>query len=135
MSLRAIDANILLRFVTADHPEMSPRCRLLFQRVQDGVQEVFLAEAALCDVVWTLRSFYRWPVEKICSFVGDLLAMEGVRMQRKALMWSALNTFRQEQIDFSDALIAAEMSAAQIDEIYSYDRDFDQIAEISRLEP
>ena len=135
MSLRAIDANIVLRFVTADHPEMSPRCRALFQRVQDGGEEVYLAEAALCDVVWTLRSFYRWPAEKICSLVGDLLAMEGVRMQRKILMWSALSTFRQEQIDFSDALIAAEMSMAQIDEIYSYDRDFDQIAEISRFEP
>ena len=111
MSLKAIDANIILRFVTADHPQMSPRCRELFTRVQDSEETVFLPEAALSDVVWTLRSFYKWPVERICQFVGDLLAQDGVQMARKGLVWTALSLFAEENIDFSDALIAAEMQA------------------------
>lgn len=135
MDLRAIDANIILRFVTADHPEMSPRCRSLFERVQSGAEAVFLPEAALNDVVWTLRSFYRWPKDKICSFVGDLLSLDGVRMQRQELMLDALSIFEEVNVDFSDAVIAAEMAAANLKEIYSCDRDFDRIAEISRFEP
>lgn len=135
MSLRAIDANVILRFITADHPEMSPRCRDLFARIQNGQEAIFLPEAALSDVVWTLSSFYRWPVDQICHFVGDLLSQDGVRMSRKALMWEALSLFSEGQVDFSDALITAEIRDASLMEIYSYDRDFDRIEGLTRAEP
>ncbi|MCB1037047.1 MAG: PIN domain-containing protein [Acidobacteria bacterium] len=135
MSPRAIDANILLRFVTADHPQMSPRCRDLLERVQSGEETVLLPEAALCDVVWTLRSFYDWPAERVGPFVGSLLALDGLRMSRKELLWEALTLFVDERIDFSDALIAAETAAHGVTEIYSYDRDFDRVEGLTRIEP
>ena len=135
MSRKAVDANILLRFVTADHPEMSPRCRLLFERLQNGEEEVVLPEAALADAVWTLRSHYRWPLPEICAFLGDLLAIEGLHMARKEMVWNALDFFQEGKIDFSDALIAAEMASLGLGEVYSYDRDFDQVAGVVRVEP
>ncbi|HEX4953113.1 MAG TPA: type II toxin-antitoxin system VapC family toxin [Thermoanaerobaculia bacterium] len=135
MSPRAIDANILLRFVTGDHPEMSPRCRDLLARVGLGEEEVYLPEAALCDAVWTLRSFYRWPPDRISAFVGDLLALEGLRMGRKPMIWLSLELFREGKIDFSDALIAAEMASVGAGELYSFDRDFDSVAGVARVEP
>ena len=135
MSLRAIDANVILRFVTADHPQMSLRCRELFARVQSGDEVIFLPEAALSDVVWTLNSFYRWPIEQICRFVGDIVSLDGVKMSRKSLVWEALSLFAEENLDFSDALIVSEMHSADLNGIYSYDRDFDRIEGISRVEP
>ena len=135
MNLKAIDTNVILRFITADHPVMSLRCRDLFARIQKGEEVVFLPEAALSDVVWTLGSFYRWPVDQICRFIGDLLSQDGVRMPRRALMWEALSLFAEGQIDFSDALIAAEMRDNSLAEIYSYDSDFDRIEGITRVEP
>jgi predicted nucleic-acid-binding protein len=101
VSLKAIDANVILSFVTADHPRMSPRCRDLFARVQSGEEEIFLPEAALSDVVWTLNGFYRWPAEQIRRFVGDLISLDSVRMSRKSLMWEALSLFADRGIDFS----------------------------------
>jgi predicted nucleic-acid-binding protein len=135
MNPKAIDANIILRFITADHPEMAPRCRTLFERVQDGSEVVYLPEAALADTVWTLRSFYKWPAPRIGAFVVSLISQEGVRMQRKSLILDAIRLFAHERMDYSDALIAAEMSAVGLNEIYSFDRDFDKLAQISRREP
>jgi len=37
-------------------------------------------------------------------------------------------------IDFSDALIAAEMLHGGYTEIYSYDRDFDRVTGVGRVE-
>jgi predicted nucleic acid-binding protein len=133
--VRAIDANVILRFVTADHPEMSLRCRELFGRVQRGEETVFLPEAALSDVVWTLRSYYRWPVAQTSGFVGDLLAIDGIHMTRKEVIWEALSLFAAGGLDFSDALIVAEMRAATLEELYSYDHDFDRVEAVTRLEP
>jgi predicted nucleic-acid-binding protein len=132
---RAIDANILLRYVTADHPEMSPRCRRLIERVEAGEEAIFLPEAAMADVAWTLRSLYRWPAERICAFFGDLLALDGVEMTRKDMMWGAIELYREGKIDYSDALIAAEMGDQGVDEIYSFDRDFNHVPKVKRVEP
>jgi len=132
---RAIDANIILRFLLADHPKQSLRCRTLMARVEDNQEEIYLPEVALCDVVWTLKSFYKWPTDKIRRFVLTLLSLNGVRMRRKGLVQNAILLFADHNIDFSDALIAAEVLERETTEIYTYDRDFRRIAGIIRLEP
>ena len=135
MRPKAIDANILLRFVVADHPVMSPKCRELLARVERGEETVFLPEAALQDVIWTLKSHYRWPRERIRAFADQLLALDHLTMRDKARFWSALDLFEDRRIDFSDALIVAETRQEGLDAIYSYDRDFDRVASLDRIEP
>jgi len=130
-----LDANVILRFLLADHPDQSPRCWALMARIRDGEEKVFLPEVVVSDVVWTLKSFYHWPADRIRQFVEALLLADGVQMDRKPLMLKALHLFADRNIDFSDALIAAEMLQTGQAEIYSYDRDFDRITGIRRVEP
>lgn len=135
MSPRALDANVLLRHLEADHPEMSPRARRLLKRVEAGEETVYLPETALADVVWTLRSHFRWPADRVTDFLGDLLATDGIEMDRRELAWGALEHLRAGRLDFSDAMIAAEAEARGLTEIYSFDRDFDRVPGLARVEP
>lgn len=135
MKARVIDANIILRFLLDDHPEHSPRSRELMRRIRDGEEMVILPEVVVSDIVWTLRSFYHWPAERIRAFVRDLLTLQGVCGVRRQVLLNALDIFAELNVDFSDALIAAEMLQAGQKEIYSYDRDFDRIPGLQRLEP
>jgi len=132
---RVIDANIVLRFLLDDHPEQSPRARELMRRVRDGEETVVLPEVVVSDIVWTLRSFYHWPAEQIRAFVRSLLTLKGVRGVRREVLLHALDIFAKFNVDFSDALIAAEMLWTGQEEIYSYDRDFDRIPGLRRVEP
>ena len=135
MKPAVIDANILLRFLLADHPQQSPRCRQLLLQVQEGTLEIFLPEAALSDVVWTLKSFYKWTNETIYQFVVSLLALNRLSTTNKAHMQMAITLFRNHNIDFSDALIAAQMLNEGFEVIYTFDRDFNKITGIVRQEP
>jgi predicted nucleic-acid-binding protein len=135
VKVRTIDANVILRFLLDDHPEQSPRCRELLRRVQDGEETIFLPEVVVSDTVWTLQRFYRWPPDRIRRFVGTLLDLDGVRVNRKATLLEALHLFATLRIDFSDALIAAEMLRSGREEIYSYDRDFDRVPGLRRVDP
>lgn len=135
MNARVIDANIILRFLLDDHPEQSPRSRELLKRVQDGEETIVLPEVVISDIVWTLRSFYRWPADRICSFIRSLLALKGVHVTRREVLLQALDIFADFNVDFSDALIAAEMLWTGLAEIYSYDQDFDRMPGLRRLEP
>ncbi|NJN83519.1 MAG: PIN domain-containing protein [Caldilineaceae bacterium] len=47
----------------------------------------------------------------------------------------AISLLLEQNIDFSDALIAAEMIEEGVTEILSYDRDFDRISQIERVTP
>ncbi|MFN3761729.1 MAG: PIN domain-containing protein [Anaerolineae bacterium] len=135
MKARVVDANVILRFLLDDHPEQSPRSRELLRRVRDGEETVILPEVVVSDIIWTLRSFYHWPAEQIRTFVRSLLTLKGVRGVRREVLLQALDIFTECNVDFSDALIAAEMLWTGQEEIYSYDRDFDRISGLRRLEP
>jgi predicted nucleic-acid-binding protein len=124
-----------LRFILADHPRQSPASRRLFERVVRGSECVRLPEVALCDVVWTLSSFYKRPKAEIRQFVLDVLAVDGVQMERKAIARNALELFATKNVDFSDAMIASEMLNNGESEICSFDRDFDRVGGVKRMEP
>jgi len=135
MKARAIDANVILRFLTRDQPEQAERCKVLFTRLEAGEEIVYLPEVVVSEVVWTLRSFYKWPPKRIQRFVGHMVALKGILLQDRGKLLHALALFAERNINFSDALIAAEMLARGYAEIYSYDRDFDKVTGVERVEP
>jgi predicted nucleic acid-binding protein len=132
---RFIDTNIFLRFLTAEIPEQAQRCAALIQRIRDGVETVEVSSLAAAEIVWTLERFYKLSKEQVASKVSSLLKLKGLRIANKAIFLEALSLFTEKNISFTDAYIAAQMKRANQNEIYSYDRDFDRIEQIKRLEP
>ena len=134
-NIRVLDANVILRFLLADHPVQSPRCKVLFARLEAGQEVVYLPDIAVADVVWTLTRFYRWPREQTRRFLTRVLTLRAVRTADRRRLVQALTLFAEQNVDFSDALIAEEMRATGYGEIYSYDGDFDRVAGLTRVEP
>lgn len=133
--MRVIDANIIVRILRNDHSIQSPASVVLLTRIEKGLEKVFLPEIVLCDVVWTLRSVYKVPMADIRSALSYLLSIDGFVMHRKHLVVLALDKAATLNIDFSDALITAEMISEGYQELYSYDKDFNRVSQIKRLEP
>ena len=132
--MRAIDANVLLRFVLRDHAEQSPRAASLLERVAAGEEPVLVPEVVVSDTVWTLASYYAWPRDRTRDFLVTLLQQPGVHMDHKARVLDALARFADHNVDYSDALIAAELAESGL-AIYSFDRDFDRLPAVERVEP
>lgn len=133
--VRFVDANVIIRFLTHDEPHQSPRCDALFERVSKERETVVVSEIVVADVVWTLYSYYKLSKEQIREYVSMLLLQPSVHLPDKVRILEALSLFANENIDFSDALMATHMKARGLEEVYSYDRDFDRIEGIERIEP
>ena len=71
----------------------------------------------------------------IASKVSSLLKLKGLRLSNKATFLEALSLFAQKNISFTDAYMAVQMKRAGIEEVYSYDRDFDGLERVVRIEP
>lgn len=130
-----IDTNILLRYLTKDDPVQFPRCRHLFKKAQDGEVLLITSTLVIAELIWTLASYYRVPKEQIIEKTSIIIGSPAVQILEKDLIAEALVLYGRKNIDYIDAYNAVLMRPLGLKEIYSYDKDFDKIEGIHRLEP
>lgn len=65
-----------------------------------------------------------------------ILLLRGLKLPQKRLYLRALDLYASYPfLDFGDAVSIAHMERQRIVEVYSYDTDFDRVAEMRRVEP
>lgn len=137
--MRFLDTNVILRFLTRDDEAKAEACFELFQRVSRGEEELSTCEAIVSEVVYVLssaRAGYRLGHEEIRARLLPILTLRGIRIPQKRVYIHALDIYASSIfLDFEDALAIAHMEHQGIDEILSYDRDFDRVEEITRVDP
>ncbi len=132
---RIIDANIILRFLTNDEPSQAADCAELLQKVELNIEEVYIPDLVIADIVWTLEKYYQVDKGEIQELMGRILALRGLKSSSKNTVYRALEIYVDHNIDWTDAFISAQMLSAGQEEIYSYDRDFDRVEGLTRLNP
>lgn len=133
--MRIIDANIILRYLTNDVQDQAERAGELLAKVEAGSEEVLLPDIILADIIWVLEGYYKQSREQIREWITTILSMQGLRFSDKSVALDALDIYVDLGIDWSDALVAGQMINHGIMEIYSFDRHFDRIGAIKKIEP
>ncbi len=136
--MRLIDTNIIVRYLTGDDPAKAAACRLLLKRLETGEEQARLCEAHLTEVVYVLsaRAHYGLSHEEIRQRLLPILALKGLKLPRKKLYRRALDVYvLYPVLDFEDAVAVAYVEADGLEELYSYDRGFDRVATVARVEP
>jgi len=135
--MQFIDANVFIRHLTRDDPEKAQACFDLLQRAERREITLTTSESVITEVVYVLSSkqIYNLPREQIRALLYPLLSLPGLNLPHRGMYLRALDLYATYRIDFEDAIIVAQMERQKITELYSYDRDFDDVAGITRLEP
>jgi predicted nucleic-acid-binding protein len=133
--VRIIDANIILRYLTNDVQDQAERAGELLTKVEAGSEEVFLPDIILADIIWVLEGYYKQSREQIREWITTILSMQGLRFSDKNVALDALDIYVDLGIDWSDAFVTGQMINHGIMEIYSFDRHFDRIGAIKKIEP
>jgi predicted nucleic acid-binding protein len=134
MARLLLDTNVIVRFLTGDHPTHSPRSRHLFARAAAGEVTLVLTDLALAETAWVLQSFYRLDRAAIASALKGIVESTGIDVKNRTTLLSALRNFAQTDVNFVDAYHAAVAAADSI-AIASFDRDFDRFSGVKRFEP
>jgi predicted nucleic acid-binding protein len=104
-------------------------------RVERGEEKVITSPLVIFETVYTLQSFYKVPRQTIKEQVLAIISMRSLQLPDKNIFYQAFNFYVTKNISFADAYNAAYMLAEGISNIYSWDKDFDKIEGIGRLEP
>lgn len=134
--MQFIDANIFIRYLTGDDAIKAKQCLGLFRQVKQNEVTITTSEAIIAEVVYVLSSkMYKLSRSDIVVRLRPLLTLSSLKLPYRKVFLRALELYAHHTVDFEDCLTAAHMERQKITNIYSYDKDFDTIASIKRLEP
>jgi predicted nucleic-acid-binding protein len=95
--VKAVDTNVVVRFITRDDPDQSQ------QAAECVAQGVFVSESVLMETEWVLRSVARWERERVNDALSIFLAVESVASARPEDLAWALDRHR-DGADWADML-------------------------------
>jgi len=133
--MRFIDTNIIIRFLTDDVPEKADACEEVFKREARKDERVFITDLVVAEIVWALESVYGLSKKEIQDKVEKILNTPNLFCLHKDIILGALILYAEKDIDFIDAYNALILKEKGIKELYSYDRHYEQIEWLTRLEP
>jgi len=87
------------------------------------------------ETVFTLERSYKVPKTEIRDAILALLSMPGLILPGKRRYVRIFEFYVDYNLPFGDAYIAAEMERFGATELYSFDRQFNRVSGITRLEP
>jgi predicted nucleic-acid-binding protein len=104
--LIGLDANVVLRYLTDDDRVQSPKAARLFEEDLSEDEPGFVAAVVLAEVVWVLRRHYAQKRSQIAATVQKLLAADRLVLEHPQAVAGAVLAMMQDNVDFTDALIA-----------------------------
>jgi predicted nucleic-acid-binding protein len=94
----AIDTNLVVRYLTGDHPKQSMRARKLID-----AGGIYVAITVMLETEWILRSVYEYPPADVCSALRAFAGLPGMTIEDESLVATALDRV-ERGMDFADAL-------------------------------
>jgi predicted nucleic acid-binding protein len=129
-----IDANILMYAAGAPHPHKAPSAALL-QRVVQGEVEAAIDAEVLQEILHRYRSIGRWQDgRRVYDLARDVMGIV-IPVTGEVLDEARRIMDVYQGLTARDALHAAACQVTGAAAICSFDRDFDVIAGLKRLEP
>ena len=116
----AIDTNLIVRFLVADHPTQSAKAKALISG-----EDVFISSTVVLETAWVLRGVYGYSNELLSAALAAFAGLPRVTLEEPAIVAQALD-WTTGGIDFADALHLAK--ARGCEGFVSFDRKFAKVA-------
>lgn len=129
--MKLLDANVITRFLLRDNPKQFVAARSL---LQDLSQHLLLTDVTVAEVIWLLTAHYKFSKEETAEKIYALLNLPNIQ-SNKSILIRTLYFYRNFNIDYIDAYLAAYTEEKNLEGIYSFDKDLNKIKEIKRFEP
>ena len=94
----AVDTNVVVRLITADHPDQSPRALALFTQ-----HEIWLPTSVVLETESVLRSSRGFTRAQFVDALGLLAGLPNLRLEHPARIAQALD-WHGQGMDFADAI-------------------------------
>jgi len=121
-----VDTNIFIRYLLEDEKEQVEQVENLFRLADEGEIKLVTNWLVMAEIDWALTSFYKLSKAKICKAFEKILALSFLEINKKDLLFKAVEIYKKKNVDFVDCLNFVFAKDKKLP-IASFDRDFDKI--------
>ena len=109
----------------------------MFERAQSGEIDLMTSEAIVAETIYVLTSdrLYGASRETVATSLLSLLSMHSLHLDHKDIILAALQRFAASRFSFADCLCIEHARQRTAGMVFTYDRGFDRVLDIRRLEP
>ena len=131
----AIDANVIVRYLTGDDPVQSPAATELFRAASHGRVNLIIPTPILQETVYVLETFYAGTPDTVAPKLMSLLSLTGVTCPDTRWVMDGIQWYRTKNSDFGDALLCAYARHHHCD-VNTFDKELiRKFTEITAAEP
>ncbi len=116
------DANLIIRLLTNDPPNMATRAAHFMDRAASGEFRLMITPLVVAECFWVLTRFYRQQKGEVVDALQAVCLQAGTELLERAVTQTTLTLMAQKNVDFVDAYLAAHALTAG-EAVASFDRD------------
>jgi predicted nucleic-acid-binding protein len=120
--MKALDTNVLVRYLVQDDPNQSRRATLFIERAAAGGERLLIDAIVLCELAWVLDAAYGYPKANLADAVEAILLTAQFEVDEKDTAWAALADYRNSRADFADCLIGRVNQSRGCDTTVTFDK-------------
>jgi predicted nucleic acid-binding protein len=87
---------------------MAERSARLMAKAERGEVSLYMSPLVLAEVIWVLKSFYRYSMPAIAHVAIALVSASGIEVDNRQLIIRAVELARDRNVDFADAYLALQ---------------------------
>ncbi len=128
-----IDSNIFLELELED--ERKDECEQFLTKIVEGTEGGIISDFIVYSILIELTQKSTLTVAK--NFLNFLEQTTNITIfvPNTQILSNTFNFIKKYKLDFDDALVVSCMMANKIKRLVSFDKDFDKVNEIKRIEP
>jgi predicted nucleic-acid-binding protein len=120
--VKALDTNILARYLRDDDPAQSKRAAHFIQRAVNLGEPLYLSHIVLCELAWILISVYEHSKEDFVHTLEMILRIGHFELEDKSSIELALDDYKNSKADFADCLIGRRNVRLGCETTLTFDR-------------
>jgi predicted nucleic acid-binding protein len=130
-----VDANVLLRLLVDESPEIALRVSMILDAASERDITLLVSALTFAEVVYVLESVYKWDRDTIADKLSELIETSELVFPESTVLLQALRRYRSiRQLHFADAYVAAVALSRQRSAVVSFDREFRRIPELTIIQ-
>ena len=120
--MKALDSNVLVRFLVRDDEQQSEAVYRKFKQTEADKEVLFIPALVVLEAVWVLESVYKATRQEILDSIDQLLLMPILEFEVQSAIRSFVSSARENKTDLSDLLIAHSARFAGCECVITFDK-------------
>jgi predicted nucleic-acid-binding protein len=120
--MKAIDTNILIRFLTGDDERQAQKAYLFIKDAESKKSVIFVPLLVVLEMIWVLESVYDISRKVILESISDLLLMPVFKFDQRPTIQQFVHSALGNKYDLSDLLIAHSAKTNSCESVITFDK-------------